>query len=84
MSLMQGAQLHAKPPATAAQRPGAMTWRELDKPATWIVAAILLIIRVLIVGREAPDECAGKYAREIHATADGARNQSILPYWGNA
>jgi branched-chain amino acid transport system permease protein len=45
MSLTQGAHLQAKPPATAA-----LSWRELDKPATWIVAAILLIMPFIANG----------------------------------
>src|SRR6476620_8552818 len=46
MSLIQeapGARLHAKPPASAVQRP-AMAWAEFDNPAAWAVAVILLIM----------------------------------------
>jgi branched-chain amino acid transport system permease protein len=50
MSLTQGAQLHAKPPAAAARRPTALRWPELDNPATWIVAAILVIMPLIANG----------------------------------
>jgi branched-chain amino acid transport system permease protein len=56
MSLIQGAHLQGKqpaatkPPAAAAQRPRAVAWSEFDQPATWIVAAILLIMPLIANG----------------------------------
>jgi branched-chain amino acid transport system permease protein len=49
MSLTQSApHLHAKPPATAAQRPTVVkTWREFDNPAAWFVAVILVIMPLI-------------------------------------
>jgi branched-chain amino acid transport system permease protein len=47
MSVIQGAQLQAEP---AAQGSTAMTWPEFDKPAVWIVAAILLIMPLIANG----------------------------------
>src|ERR1700751_1112249 len=50
MSLTQeAARLHAKPPATAARRP-TLAWAELDNPATWIVAVLLLIMPLIANG----------------------------------
>jgi branched-chain amino acid transport system permease protein len=49
MSLIQPAELHAATPAEAA-RPSARTWPELDNPAAWIVAAILLIMPLIANG----------------------------------
>ena len=50
MSLMQDARLHAKPPASAGQRQAAMAWAELDNPAAWAVAVILLIMPLIANG----------------------------------
>ena len=50
MSLLQDAHPRAKPPATALQRPAAMAWAELDNPAAWIVAVILLIMPLIANG----------------------------------
>src|SRR5262245_65980182 len=50
MSLTQEARFHAKPPATATQRPGTIAWMELDNPAAWVVA-VLLSIMPLITNR---------------------------------
>lgn len=62
MSLIQGAQFQAKPPAATkppaaakpaaatAQRPRSAAWSEFDQPATWIVAAILLIMPLIANG----------------------------------
>src|SRR5271167_2660071 len=51
MSLIQGAQVQARPPAAAtAQRPRSAAWSEFDQPATWIVAAILLVMPLLANG----------------------------------
>ena len=49
MSLMQDA-LHAKPAASAAQRPAVLAWAEFDNPAAWAVAAILLVMPLIANG----------------------------------
>jgi branched-chain amino acid transport system permease protein len=49
MSLTQSApHLHAKPPASAAQRPTVIkAWLEFDNPVAWFVAVILLIMPLI-------------------------------------
>ncbi|WP_298253453.1 branched-chain amino acid ABC transporter permease [Bradyrhizobium sp.] len=47
MSLIQEARLHAKPPATAAQRRAAIAWMEFDSPAPPLVAVLLLIMPLI-------------------------------------
>ncbi len=48
MSLLtRGAELHAQPPASAASRWITRIWPELDNPAAWIVAVILLIMPLI-------------------------------------
>jgi branched-chain amino acid transport system permease protein len=47
MSLTQGAQAHATPSVTAAQRFTARAWPELNNPAAWLVAVILLIMPLI-------------------------------------
>ena len=49
MSLLQDTRLHAKPPALAAPRP-ALAWAELDNPAAWVVAVLLLIMPLIANG----------------------------------
>jgi branched-chain amino acid transport system permease protein len=50
MSLAERTHLHAKPPATAAQRPAIQPWSITDNPAPWLVAVILLIIPLVANG----------------------------------
>ena len=49
MALTERAQLHARPPASA-RRPPIVTWAELDNPAAWIAALILLIMPLMANG----------------------------------
>ena len=49
MSLLQDTRSHAKPPATAAERP-TLAWAEFDNPAAWVVAVILLIMPLIANG----------------------------------
>src|SRR5215813_8876950 len=50
MSLIQPAELHAATPAETVRPSTARTWPELDNPAAWIVAAILLIMPLIANG----------------------------------
>jgi branched-chain amino acid transport system permease protein len=50
MSLAEHASLHAKPPATAAQRPGVAPWSISEHPLPWLVAVVLLIMPLLANG----------------------------------
>ena len=58
MALTERAQLHAKPPATAAESPAIgtpinapiSTWPAFDNPAAWAVAAILVIMPLIANG----------------------------------
>src|SRR6476661_5201170 len=50
MSLTQGAQLQASQTASAARRAITRAWPELDNPAAWIVALILLVMPLLANG----------------------------------
>ena len=50
MSLIQGAQLQASQPASAARRAIARAWPELDNPAAWLVALILVIMPLIANG----------------------------------
>src|SRR5215470_14454733 len=50
MALTERAQLHAKPPAAAAQRPAIQGLPSVDNPAAWAVAAILLIMPLIANG----------------------------------
>jgi branched-chain amino acid transport system permease protein len=50
MSLAERTHLHAKPPATAAQRPAIPPWSMTENPAPWLVAVILLIIPLVANG----------------------------------
>src|SRR5471030_1086875 len=50
MSLMQDAHFHAKPAASAVQRPAVLAWAEFDNPAAWAVALILVIMPLLANG----------------------------------
>ena len=47
MSLIQGAQLQATQPASAARRAIARVWPELNSPAAWLVALILVIMPLI-------------------------------------
>src|SRR5215468_4027739 len=47
MSLIQGAQLPADPPASAAQRAIIRAWPELNTPAAWLIALILVIMPLI-------------------------------------
>jgi len=47
MSLIQDAQLQAKPQAAPAQRSTPAIWTEFDNPAAWAIAAILLIMPLI-------------------------------------
>src|SRR6185437_12542060 len=49
MSLSHGAHAHATTPAVAA-RPTIRTWPEINNPAAWIVAIILLIMPLIANG----------------------------------
>src|SRR5579883_3591631 len=49
MSLSHGAHAHATPPTVAA-RPSLRGWPEINNPAAWIVAIILLIMPVIANG----------------------------------
>src|SRR3569833_1132326 len=50
MSLAERTHLHAKPPATAAQRTAALPWSITDNPAPWLISVILLIIPLVANG----------------------------------
>jgi len=50
MSLTQGAQLQANQPVSAARRAIIRAWPELDNPAAWLVALILLIMPLIANG----------------------------------
>src|SRR3954469_7117702 len=50
MSLAVRTHLHAKPPATAAQRPAIQPWSITDNPAPWLIAVIMLIIPLVANG----------------------------------
>src|SRR3979490_303336 len=50
MSLIQGAQLQASHPASAMRRAIARAWPELNSPATWLVALILVIMPLIANG----------------------------------
>ena len=50
MSLIQGAQLQATQPGSAVRRAIARAWPELNSPAAWLVALILLIMPLIASG----------------------------------
>ena len=50
MSLIQGAQLPASQPASAARRAITRAWPELENPAAWLVALILVIMPLIANG----------------------------------
>ncbi len=50
MSLTRSADVHDTSPASTARRSTAGTWPELDNPAVWIVAVILLIMPLVANG----------------------------------
>ena len=50
MSLTQGAELQANQPASAARRAIIRAWPELDNPAAWLVALILVIMPLIANG----------------------------------
>jgi len=50
MSLTHGAQLQASQPASAARRAITRAWPELDNPAAWLVALILVIMPLIANG----------------------------------
>src|SRR3954451_4157172 len=50
MSLTQGAQLQASQPASALRRAIARAWPELNSPAAWLVALILVIMPLIASG----------------------------------
>ena len=50
MSLIQGAQLQASQPASAVRRAIARAWPELNSPAAWLVALILVIMPLIANG----------------------------------
>jgi branched-chain amino acid transport system permease protein len=50
MSLAERAPLHARPPATAAQRPAVSFWSISEHPLPWLVAVVLLIMPLLANG----------------------------------
>src|SRR2546421_5170284 len=50
MSLIQGTQLQASQPASAIRRAIARAWPELNSPAVWLVALILVIMPLIANG----------------------------------
>src|SRR4030081_4138502 len=50
MSLTQGVELQANQPASAARRVIMRAWPELDNPAAWLVALILVIMPLIANG----------------------------------
>jgi hypothetical protein len=50
MSLIQGAQLQASQPASAVRRAITRAWPELNSPAAWLVALILVIMPLIANG----------------------------------
>ena len=50
MSLIQGAQLQASQPASAVRRAIVRAWPELNSPAAWLVALILVIMPLIANG----------------------------------
>ena len=50
MSLMQSAQLQASQPASALRRAITRGWPELNSPAAWLVALILIIMPLIANG----------------------------------
>src|SRR6266481_7160992 len=50
MSLIQGAQFQATQPASAMRRAIARAWPELNSPATWLVALLLVIMPLIANG----------------------------------
>ena len=50
MTLTQGAELQANQPASAARRAIIRAWPELDNPAAWLVALILVIMPLIANG----------------------------------
>jgi branched-chain amino acid transport system permease protein len=50
MSITHGAHLPVRPVASAATRPAASGWPEIDNPAAWIVAILLLIMPLIANG----------------------------------
>src|SRR3569833_2211654 len=50
MSVTHAARIQVRSPAATPQRPAARTWPDVNNPAAWIVAAILLIMPLIANG----------------------------------